>query len=152
MIARTRLSAERFAQRHGATVADGVESAVAAADIVITATPSRTALVHHVQEGTHIVAVGADTPGKQELDPGLMERAGLVVVDDEDLARHAGILQNAERPVHLLSDVVHGHIARRDPSQVTVCGLSGLGIQDAAIASVVLARLNTINRSTDQQC
>ena len=50
-----------------------------AADIVITATPSATALVERdwVRPGTHISAMGADTKGKQELSPALVAASRL---------------------------------------------------------------------------
>ena len=55
------------------------EAVAGHADILITATPSQKALVERawVRPGTHICAMGADTKGKQELDPALVAHAAL---------------------------------------------------------------------------
>ncbi|GAG94519.1 unnamed protein product, partial [marine sediment metagenome] len=53
------------------------EEVVRGSDIVVTVTPSRKALVMEswIEEGMHINAIGADGPGKQELDPAIVKRA-----------------------------------------------------------------------------
>ncbi|HZD43110.1 MAG TPA: ornithine cyclodeaminase family protein, partial [Methanomicrobiales archaeon] len=60
-------------------------------DVLVTTTPSRTPLVQDawIHEGTHINAIGADAPGKEELDPALLRRAR-VFVDDMEQAVHSG--------------------------------------------------------------
>ena len=65
-----------FAQEAGG-VTVSVEQA-AGCDIVCTATPSRAPIIDRgwVRPGTHINALGADAPGKQELDPRLFRRQG----------------------------------------------------------------------------
>jgi len=50
-------------------------------DIVITTTPSRAPLVNCVSPGTHINAIGADAPGKQEINPKILKQAKIVVDD-----------------------------------------------------------------------
>ena len=66
-----------------ASAAPDPESVCRAADVLVTATPSRAPLVRAewLRPGQHVTAVGADAPGKQELDPACFERADLVVVD-----------------------------------------------------------------------
>src|SRR2546426_846480 len=63
-----------------------VEQAVRGSDVVITVTPSREPLVRAewVSPGTHITAVGADGPDKQELDVGGLKNADKVVADRLD--------------------------------------------------------------------
>ncbi len=59
-------------------------SAVAAATrLIVTCTASREPLllVTDIEPGTHISAVGADSPGKQELDPDILRDASLLLVD-----------------------------------------------------------------------
>src|SRR3990167_601854 len=53
------------------------------ADIVVTTTPSRKPIVkpQWIKNGTHINAIGADAPGKEELETGILKKAK-VVVDD----------------------------------------------------------------------
>lgn len=60
-------------------------------DIVVTATPSRSPVVRAdwVSPGTHICAMGADAPGKQELDP-LILKGARVFYDSLEQAVHSG--------------------------------------------------------------
>ena len=60
-------------------------------DVLVTTTPSTTPIVRSewIHEGTHINAIGADAPGKEELDPALLRRAQ-VFVDDMAQAVHSG--------------------------------------------------------------
>ena len=88
-------------------------AAVAASDLVITATPGGGALfdVDAVQPGTHINSVGADTRGKRELPEGLLARAR-VFVDDRVQSRQIGELQwAAEVACEEIGDVVTGKVA-----------------------------------------
>jgi len=74
-------TARRFAERVGARVVS-LEDA-AGADIVCTATPSRTPFLqaHWVKPGAHINAMGADAPGKRELCTATLKEAA-VYIDD----------------------------------------------------------------------
>ncbi len=60
-------------------------------DVLVTTTPSRAPIVRNewIHEGMHINAIGADAPGKEELDPALLRRAQ-VFVDDPAQAVHSG--------------------------------------------------------------
>ena len=105
--------------------------------------------------GTHVTALGADAPGKRELDPALLARADLVVVDsrtqcaDHGELRHAldaGLLPapsgHAERPVVELGSVVAGRApGRTHADQITVADLTGVAVQDVAAARHVAARV-----------
>ena len=64
-------------------VAQTIQEAVSSSDLVITTTPSRQALVFAdwVRPGTTLIAVGSDTPDKQELDPGVLTRADMVITE-----------------------------------------------------------------------
>src|SRR6185503_16329997 len=80
----------------GRAVAE-IEEAVRDADVVITCTASRKALVESswVRGGAHVTAVGSDGVGKQELDPELLRRADVLVVDSLAQCRTIGELQHA---------------------------------------------------------
>jgi ornithine cyclodeaminase len=132
----------------GAEPADDLAAAVAASDIVVTATSSRRPLIHAawVRPGTHLTAVGSDTTGKQELAADLLARAEVVVCDDVGLAAHAGELQHGDRDVRDRAVTLGEVLTDRRPGrtadeQITVADLCGLGAQDAAIAELVVARL-----------
>ena len=88
-----------------------------------------------------VVAVGADTPGKQELDPKLLAGAGLVVVDDRAQCAEQGELQHAPPRVRtqLLGAVLAADEIRPRPGTRTVVDLTGLGVQDAAVAALALS-------------
>lgn len=116
-------------------------------DVLVTTTPSRTPVVmaEWVREGTHINAIGADAPGKQELDPSILRRA-LVFVDDPAQAIHSGEvnvpirdgLYSAGEIAGTLGEVVLGRKKRNSPDQITVFDSTGLGIQDLAIAEIAM--------------
>ena len=122
----------------------------AAADVICTTTPSRAPLfpARAVRPGTHINAVGADGPGKQELDPALLKGAR-VIVDEIHQAVHGGevnvaISQGLLKQDDLggtLSDVVNGAAAgRRSAAEITIFDSTGLAIQDIAVAILAYER------------
>jgi ornithine cyclodeaminase len=129
----------------GGIVAATVEEAVDAADVVITCTTSTEPLVRAdwIAGGTHVTAVGSDGAGKQELDPELLRRADVLVADSLDQCRRLGELQHAldvaDRAVELGAICAHTAVARTSQTQLTVCDLTGVGVQDVAAANTVLA-------------
>jgi len=52
-------------------------------NLIVTVTPSKTPLLYaaDIRPGTHITAIGSDTPEKQELDCVILARADIVVTD-----------------------------------------------------------------------
>lgn len=128
-------------------VADRVETAVDGADVVITCTAAREPLVRDawIQTGTHVTAVGSDGQGKQELDPALLRRADLVVVDSRPQSVRLGELQHAadvaDRTIELGELCAGTAQGRTDDRQLTVCDLTGVGVQDVAAANAVLANV-----------
>jgi ornithine cyclodeaminase/alanine dehydrogenase-like protein (mu-crystallin family) len=137
--------AERAATEVGGTVAATVERAVQGADVIVTCTASTMPLVRSewIDSGTHITAVGSDGVGKQELDPELLRRADVLAVDSLDQCRRLGELQHAldvaDRAVELGRICAGGAPGRTDGSELTVCDLTGVGVQDVAAANAVLA-------------
>jgi len=125
-----------------------VKSAVTEADIVVTATPSRKALVmsEWINEGMHINAIGADGPGKQELDPNIVKRATKVVVDSLEQCRHVGEIQHAlsqglikESDVHAeIGDILLGKKSGRESiDEITLFDTTGMSAQDLAASHIV---------------
>lgn len=120
------------------------------ADIVCTTTPSREPVLRAdwVREGVHINAIGADAPGKQELEAGILHRAK-VVVDDIEQAAHSGEINvplsrgefSLERVHATLGEIVAGNKpGRTSDEEITVFDSTGLGIQDVATAAAAYAR------------
>jgi len=127
-----------------------VELCVRPADLLVTVTPSRRPLVRRawLKPGVHINAIGADAPGKQELDPRILREA-TVVVDEREQAIHGGELnvpvkrgQFHPRQIHAtLGEVLIGRRpGRRSPTDITVFDSTGLAIQDVALAAALLRR------------
>lgn len=140
-------AATRFATEAGGRVTS-VEEACGA-DIVCASTPGRAVVVRasNVARGAHINAIGADAPGKREVETSVLKGAR-VFVDDWEQATHSG---EVNVPLHegayvreeivgtlgeLLAQKVVG---RRDEDEITLFDSTGLAVQDLAVARVVYA-------------
>jgi ornithine cyclodeaminase/alanine dehydrogenase-like protein (mu-crystallin family) len=132
---------------HTETVATA-EHAVRDSDVVITATSATAPLVapSWLHAGQHITSVGADDPGKCELEPGVFGRAGLVVVDSRAAAAGNGSTRRALSAGVLATSALTeigqlGACPRdpRDPRAITVACLVGIGVQDVVAAEIALA-------------
>lgn len=128
------------------------EAAVRGANVVITVTPSRQPLVRGewLAPGCHLTAVGSDAAEKRELDGEVFARADVIVADRLDQCRGLGEIHHALDDGVLteaairgeLGDLVAGRIrGRTSDEEITVCDLTGLGAQDAAIASLALSKV-----------
>ncbi len=117
------------------------------ADIIVTTTPSRVPVVKEafVKPGTHINAIGADAPGKQELETALLKRSR-VVVDEWGQASHAGEINVAvEKAGYKRGDIAGqlgeiltgGKPGRTSPADITIFDSTGLAIQDVATARMI---------------
>jgi len=122
----------------------------AASDIVCTLTPSRSPVVKKewVSPGTHINAVGADAPGKQELEPSILKEA-IVVVDDLTQASHSGEinvpiqkgLYSVNEIYGTLPEVVAGKKkGRTDGKAITVFDSTGIAVEDIAVAKLLFEK------------
>jgi ornithine cyclodeaminase len=122
----------------------------ARADLIVTTTPTTSPVLTAdlVRPGTRVVAVGADTPGKQELETALTAKARLIVDSAVQCAHHgeagwpirAGLIAPdslvelgalLENPVDFSGD------------DIVVADLTGVAVQDTAIAKTVWERLST---------
>jgi alanine dehydrogenase len=120
---------------------------VAGADIICTLTPSREPYLKKewLHEGVHINAIGADARGKEELEPGILN-AAIVVVDNIIQTSEAGEINV---PVSLglfkikdiyatLCQIVGGKkIGRRNEKEITVFDATGIAIEDIAVAKLI---------------
>jgi alanine dehydrogenase len=129
-----------FRDRCSIRLARNRNDAVAAADVVITATPGSQPLFDSaaIQPGTHLTCVGADTTGKRELPPNVLERAR-VFVDDIQQARAIGECQWSEDvPCTEIGDLLAGVLKfERDRHDITVFDMTGLALQDLTVARLV---------------
>lgn len=133
-----------FAGRYGDRVrlghATDADQAVAKADLVITATPSRKPLFTNdaVRAGTHINAVGADTVGKRELPEGLLQRARLFV-DDARQSANVGEGQWAKEcdATEIGAVILDDQPYAREADAITVFDMTGLALQDLVVAQMI---------------
>ena len=128
----------------GAARTAAADAAVAASDVIITATPGHSMLfsADAVRAGTHINAVGADTQGKRELPAGLLERSR-VWADDLPQARHIGELQWASGlPAAELGELLAARAgaAPRAPGDITIFDMTGIALQDLTTVRMLYER------------
>jgi ornithine cyclodeaminase len=120
-------------------------------NLIVTTTPSREPLLFakDIRPGTHISAIGSDAPGKQELEPAILQKAQRLVVDSLSQCKERGEMAHALRQglVAEASAVELGHIitgerkGRTAEDQITVADLTGIAVQDIQIAKAVYEAL-----------
>lgn len=132
-------------------VAASAAELCAQSDIIVTTTPATSPVLmsSDVKGGKHIIAVSADSPGKNELDPQILARADVIITDDHKQALGHGEFGTAVRAglVAESKDRALGAVLA-DPAAfkvgegvLSVVDLTGLGAQDLAIASLVYEKL-----------
>jgi ornithine cyclodeaminase/alanine dehydrogenase-like protein (mu-crystallin family) len=131
--------------------APDVAMVIKESDAVVTSTPSRQPYLQPkwLHAGLHITAMGADLPTKQELHPGVIEKTDLLVCDRKSQCfamgelhhgLNAGIL-TADAPITELGEITAGRKpGRQTDEQITLCDLTGTGVQDTAIARLALRK------------
>jgi ornithine cyclodeaminase len=122
---------------------------VEGSDVLITTTASTEPLVREdwVMQGTHITAVGSDSPVKRELMGQVLAKADKVVADRLAQCLALGEIHHAVEGGFIDEAAVHGELgeilAGRKPGrerddEITVADLTGVGVQDAAVAGFVM--------------
>ena len=140
---------------HIAAAALDLDLAVSTADIIITTTAATEPLFADglVRKGTHITAIGADCPGKQELPTHLVSAASVRVCDMASQSLDHGEFQTANRINTALEVTELGHIlsgaqvGRMLQDDVTVVDLTGIAAQDIGIAQAIIDAAASNNRT-----
>jgi ornithine cyclodeaminase/alanine dehydrogenase-like protein (mu-crystallin family) len=133
-------------------VATALEPAVRDHRLIVCVTASTQPLVmaDWVARGTHITSAGTDSPEKVELEPALLARADKLFADRITQAAQYGNLHHAieagvmtrREVTGELGDLAAGRLAGRErPEEITIADLTGVGVQDAAIAEAVVEAL-----------
>jgi ornithine cyclodeaminase len=116
-------------------------------NLIVTATPSKSPLLSAdlIRPGTHITAMGSDTPEKIELDPRILQKADIVVADsisqcllrgEIHQAIKAGVFEK-ERIVELGNVILNPELRRTSEDQITIADLTGVAVQDIQITKAV---------------
>ncbi|MBN1221789.1 MAG: ornithine cyclodeaminase family protein [Candidatus Aminicenantes bacterium] len=121
-------------------------------NLIVTATPSKTPLISagDIRQGTHITAMGSDTPKKVELDPEIMRKADIVVADSISQCLLRGEIHHALKAGTLEKDrirelghvIVNPDLQRTSEEQITVADLTGVAVQDIQISKAVYKALS----------
>jgi len=133
-----------------------VKACVQEADLIVTITPSRRPLVKRawVKPGTHLNAIGADAPGKQELDPAIL-RDAKVVVDDKQQAIHGGEINVPISHGRFEPNAIHATLAevllgrargRTRADELTVFDSTGIAVHDVALGSAIVRQAHRHRR------
>jgi alanine dehydrogenase len=135
---------QQFSAETGARAMENAESVVRGADVVVAVTASPTPVVQNewVEDGTHIIAVGACIPTRRELDPVLVARARLIVDSRAAALKEAGdvvigIAEGRWTADHISAEL--GELPLRcDDREVTVFKSLGLAVEDVFAANLVM--------------
>jgi len=120
-------------------------------NLIITVTPSKKPLLkaYDIRKGTHITAVGSDTPEKQELDSTILDKADIVVADSLKQCMERGEIFHAvksncigkEKPIELGNIIFGKNAGRTYEDQITIADLTGVAVQDLQISKAVFNEL-----------
>jgi ornithine cyclodeaminase/alanine dehydrogenase-like protein (mu-crystallin family) len=153
VVARDRARLEAFAARCAgagldAEVAEDVDAAVRAADLIVCATTAREPLFDSEGVADHatVVAIGSHEPDAREVDEGLLARATVVVEARSTALREAGDVIAAVRTrrcapeaLHPLDALVRGEVDVV-PDHPRLFKSTGMAWEDAVLAAALHAR------------
>jgi ornithine cyclodeaminase len=124
-----------------------VEDITNTCNLIVTCTPSKVPLikVNQIQKGTHITALGSDTPEKQELDSEILHKADRVISDSISQAESRGECYHAmkngkitkEELIELGTMISNKKYQRSSNDEITVVDLTGVAVQDIQISKAV---------------
>lgn len=124
-------------------------------DVIITVTPSKEPILKRewIKKGTHISCVGADMPGKQEIDSYIL-KSSKIYVDDLEHCIKSGEIEMAikedtitEKNINgTIGEVIEGKVkGRTNKEDITVVDLTGMALLDIATAYHALNLSNQKN-------
>ena len=129
------------------TMAASKQAAVERADILVTTTRGKGSLVEAawVKPGTHIVAIGTDAQGKQELDPEIFRNAKIVNDSILQCTTKGETWHPLQRQIIARADI-HAEIGeillgrkpgRENDQEITIFDSTGMAIQDNTTATTI---------------
>ena len=137
------------------SAAESPDQLLQCADVIITTTPSREAILGNSsletrKSGLTIICIGADAPGKHELNPALVAKADLLVADTTAQSVERGEFQTAVADGLVTKDalVPLGQLIQQedlhrkgvvvDDNRFIIFDSSGVALQDCVISSLVI--------------
>ncbi|KPL80816.1 ectoine utilization protein EutC [Ornatilinea apprima] len=132
-------------------IAASPEEVVRQSDFVVTTTPSHQPIVkaEWLHAGLHITCMGADSEHKQEIEALAFGKASRIACDSRAQCLRLGELHHAlqtgvidqQTPITELGEIVAGRLpGRQSPEEITICDLTGVGVQDTQIALLAYHR------------
>ncbi|MBM7553629.1 cyclodeaminase [Thalassobacillus pellis] len=118
-------------------------------DLVVTTTPSAEPVImeNWLHPGLHITAMGSDAEHKQELSPEVLQNADIVACDVKEQSLRLGELRSCRNQEVIESSIELGEIisgrkkGRSKSEEITICDLTGTGVQDTAIARYAFEKI-----------
>lgn len=137
-------------------VAKSAEAVVRNSDTVITTTPAKEPVIkaEWLHPGLHITAMGSDAEHKHELEAEILAKADLLICDTKAQCARLGELHHAliqgvyldNSKIFELGELTSMKVGgRTNDEQITVCDLTGTGVQDTAIALFAYQEMNKRN-------
>ena len=126
-------------------VASSCKELASLSEIIVTTTPSKKPLLEFdwIKKGTHITAMGSDAEHKNEIDPRMLKYCDQYVPDNQSQTSALGELHHAlkqnlissQEKFNDLGDIINDpNLGRKNKEDITICDLTGTGVQDTAIA------------------
>lgn len=130
---------------------DSIENTCKTSNIIISCTPSTEPFIKRewIQPGTFIGAIGADSPGKNELDPTIIQ-SSKVVGDIKSQIIKVGESQHAIKNNLITANDIYGELGelitgkikgRSNNEEIFVYDSTGTAIQDIACAAFIYEKL-----------
>ncbi|MDI9356388.1 MAG: hypothetical protein QM536_05105 [Chitinophagaceae bacterium] len=128
-------------------IANSISKLAEECKIIITTTPSEQPLLQeeYIQNGTHITAIGSDTPHKNELSSALLKKSDIIVSDSIVQSNTRGEIFQA-REKNLLDEskiielgnlIQNPKMGRSNKEQISIADLTGVAVQDISIATSI---------------
>lgn len=147
---------EYFKNDFNVRVAESPAELAKHCNLIVTTTPSKTPILEatDILPGTHITAMGSDTPEKQEIDGNILAKADIVVSDSLPQSKSRGEIFRAvqtgnidENQIIELGQALQNEaLQRSSDDQITIADLTGVAVQDIMIAQAVFK--NKITKHT----
>ena len=132
---------------------ESIQEVCEKSEILITTTPSSKPLIKNkwLKKGMHITAMGSDAEHKNELDPNIIKNCDVYIPDKQSQTNILGELHHAikkklinstQKFVEIGDIIKNPDLGRKSKNDITVCDLTGTGVQDTAIARYAFNLVN----------